>query len=39
MLPNAQEHLFALWGLGAAASGVGAGAAVGLDVRAGGLVL
>ena len=32
-------NLLALGGLGAAARRVGAGAAVGLDVRAGGLVL
>ena len=34
-----EEHLLALGGLGAAAGGVGAGAAVGLDVSAGSLVL
>ena len=34
-----EEQLLALWGLSAAARGVGAGAAVGLDVRAGSLVL
>ena len=35
----ADESLLALGGLGAAAGGVGAGAAVGLDVSAGSLVL
>ena len=34
-----REPLLALRGLGASARGVGAGAAVGLDVCAGGLVL
>ena len=34
-----EERLLALWGFGAAASGVGAGAAVGLDVSASSLVL
>ena len=34
-----EEHLLALGGLGAAARGVGAGAAVGLDVCASSLVL
>ena len=37
--PEPCGHLLALWGLGAAARGVGAGAAVGLDVSAGSLVL
>ena len=36
---DASEHLLALWRLSAAARGVGAGAAVGLDVSAGSLVL
>jgi len=35
---TSREHLLALRGLGAAARGVGAGAAVGLDVSAGSLV-